>query len=371
MTQPKQISQVLSTLLINPIVLDVLDRSKDCENVANIAKGWWDYDLFGRKPSPAYDDYGVFKGTDLDLACFMYALSGRGAVINIPRYKAATKATIREDQKLASTANRNGEIVGVIGNQSFFKFSVKIIDQNVIGEDKVGDYRSFSMTDYNGSWYPGWDTIQFVPTIKENRFITENELWSGNRIVFKNFVHPNRWTSFFGYHYVVSKLVIDRLAEEVTYLNAQVKKMLVNGLRFPESEGPQAGGSRTYGKTKSMRFDAFESKIFIPEMDLKGEFLKIKSSVQNMIDTYDKSKRLRRIKEALTFMTRATEYAHYINPDRMPAWIKNTQWEGDFVIPGGRTKWDRLKLFQPEVGKHAVSILRRSYQKAAQVAEDY
>ena len=359
------------TLLINPIVLETLDLTKDIENVANITTEWWNYDLFNRKPSPAYDEYGVFKGTDLDLACFMYALAGRGAIINIPRYKAATKATIREDQQLKSKWNRNGEVMSVLGNQDFFKFSIRIIDQNVVGEDKVGDFRTFSLTDYNGDWYPGWDKIEFVPTLKENRFITENKLWSGNRIVFRNFIHPNRWTSFFGYYYVVSKLMIDRLTEEIKYLNSKVKEMQNAGIEFPEGEGPAPFVKREYGDSKSVKFESFQAQIFVPELGLKGEFPDIKHSVENLVETYNKAKRLRKSKEALMFMTRATEYAHYKNPDRMPAWIKNTKWEDDFTIPGGRIKWQRLKLFQPEVGKHAVSILKRTYDKSATVSADY
>ena len=71
------------------------------------------------------------------------------------------------------------------------------------------------------------------------------------------------------------------------------------------------------------------------------------------------------------FMARATEYAHYKAPDRIPAWIRNETWEDDFVEPGKRVKWQRLKLFQPEVGKHAVSILKRVTEKSAQVSPDF
>ena len=61
MTEPKHISQSLKTLLINPMVLDTLDRTKDIEGIAIVAKEFWNYDLYARKPSPAYDDYGVFN----------------------------------------------------------------------------------------------------------------------------------------------------------------------------------------------------------------------------------------------------------------------------------------------------------------------
>jgi hypothetical protein len=372
MTQPKYVAKSLVTLLENPMVKDTLDRTSDILDTARTAQAFWGYDLMSRKPSPAYNEYGVFTGTNLDLACFLYALVGREAVINIPRYKAGTKTTLREDQKLASKENRHGRLVGVLGNQKFFKFNIKIIDENVIGEDKVGDFRTFSLTGHDGNWYDGWDRIEFVPTLNENKFITENKLWTGSTIYFENFIHPNRWTSFFGHHYVISKLIIERLTEETSNLNSQIKLMLSAGITFPsEKEAPKSYDGYTYGETKSMSFESFEAKIFIPELNIKGEYPRIKKSQANLVSTYEKKKELSRIKESLMFMTRATELAHYKAPTNMPAWIQNTKWEDDFVEPGKRIKWQRLKLFQPEVGKHAVSILKRVTQKSTQVSPDF
>ncbi len=365
----KHISKSLSTLLINPMVLDTLDRTKDAEAIAVVAKGFWDYDLMSRKPSPAYDEYGVFTGTDLDLACFLYALAGRGAVIKIPYYKAKSKKTVREDQKRISS-EAQGQIVAVIGNQNFFKFSVQIIDQNVVGEDKVGFFRTYNLTSEDGTWSDQWRHINFMPTMNENKFITENKLWSGNQIVFKNFAHPNRWTSFFGHYYVISKIVMERLAEESKHLNQQIGFMLKEGITYPEGEGPESYDGYTYGKTEPQKFTSFQAKIFIPELDLKGEYPKIDHNQTKLVSCYEKRKRLNNLKNYLTFMTRATELAHHNNPDRMPAWIKETKWESGFREPGKRTDWDRLKLFQPEVGKHSVSILKRTYEKTAYVAVD-
>lgn len=372
MTQAKYVAKSLVTLLDHQMVKDTLDRTSNIIDTARGAEAFWNYDLMSRKPSPAYSEYGVFTGTNLDLACFLYALVGREAVINIPRYKAGTKTTLREDQKLASKENRHGRLIGVLGNQKFFKFNIRIIDENVIGENTVGDYRTFSLTGHDGDWYNGWDRIEFVPTLNENKFITENKLWTGNAIYFENFIHPNRWTSFFGHHYVISKLVIERLAEEVKVLNSQIKEMLVAGIEFPSSDqGPESYSARSYGDSKSMKFESFESKIFIPELGLKGEYPKVKITQPGLVSTYKKKKELSRIKDSLMFMTRATEYAHYKAPERIPAWIRNETWEDDFVEPGKRVKWQRLKLFQPEVGKHSVSILKRVTEKSAQVSPDF
>lgn len=371
MTEPKHIAQSLLTILINPATVEILDLSSDIEPITAQSLGMWSYDLMQRKPGPAYDDFGTFQGTDLDLATFLFALSGRGAVINIPQYKAMRQTRVREGQQLTSKYNRHGEVIAVQSNKDFFSFSITMIDQNVVGEDKVGDFRTFSLTDFDGDWYDGWKTIEFSPTLKENRFITENKLWSGNKIVFKNFIHPNRWTSFFGHHYVIAKILIDRLTAEGSHLGEEVKKMIAAGIKFPEGKGPKAYEYPVKGETKSMSFPKFEARVFIPESQFTGEFPTYDANTINLVGAYNKKKRLAKAKKLLQFNTRAAEYAHFKNPDRLPAWIKNEDWEPGFKIPGGRIVWDRLKLFQLEVGEYAVSILRRTTTKATQVNIDY
>ena len=368
MTAPKYVATTLKTMMENPVVKGILNREFDITILIDEVLGWWNYDLFNRKPSPAYNDYGVFTGTDLDLACFMYALAGRGAVINIPVYKSQTQTKIREDQKLKSKYNRNGELLDVLANKEFFSFSIRVMDQNVIGENKVGDFRTFSLTGKDGSWYDGWQTIQFEPTLKENRFITENKLWASNQIVFKNFIHPNRWTSFFGHHYVISKMVIERLEDRSAFLSREIKRLLAAGIMFPATGDKPESYDYSYGDAVSKEFTAFETLIYIPKSNFMGAYKPIEKSRQDMVMAYTRRKELNRAISKLRFMTRASEYAHFINPDRMPAWMKNVKWEDDFTIPGKRIKWQRLKLFQPKVGEHSVSILKRTYTKKARVA---
>lgn len=370
MTEPKYVGQTLKSLLSNPLVQTILDRSKDIKPAIEEGLSWWNYDLFSRKPSPAYTEYGIFQGTNLDLACFLYALVGRGAVINIPYYKSHTRSKVREDQTLSSKSNRHGELVGINANKDFFSFNINVIDQNVIGEDKVGDFRTFSLTDKYGQWYEGWKTIEFVPTLRENKFLTENKLWSGSRIIFNNFIHPNRWTSFFGHHYIITKMLVERLEEEAKYFNAQIKAMKEAGIEFPEGAGPAKYDGYAYGKSKQEKFPAFEVKIHIPDAETKNDYPTVEYNQENLISIYKLRKEYNKAISALRFMTRATEFAHNQHPERFPSWIKNVDWESDFTIPGKRIKWNRLKLFQTKPGEFSVSILKRNYEKSATVSAD-
>lgn len=371
MTAPKKISMALATLLDDPIVKIILDRSADITPAISEVQSWWGYDLTSRRPSPAYDEYGIFKGTDLDLACFLFSLTGRGAVINIPTYKGHSQKKARKDQVVTSQYNRHGKLINVGANKDFFSFNISIIDENVVGEDTVGDFRTFSLTDRDGSWYDGWREIQFVPTLKENRFITENELWSGNKIFFKNFIHPNRWISVFGKHYIVTKMLIDRLDEEAKALNTDVKRIKATGIDFPEGEGPESK-EFDYGATKSVKRAAHEMRVFIPSANFTGKYSPSPETVEGLVNAYNVRKSyVYTIIPKLRFMTRASEYAHFQNPDRFPAWFKNIAWEDNFKIPPrGRTPYQRLKLFQAAVGEHSVSLLKRTFEKADRVAAD-
>jgi len=372
MTEKKYVAQSLKSLLENPMVVAILNREEDIMAVAKEAVDFWSYDLLNRRPSSAYTEEGLFQGTDLDLACFMYAMADRGAVINIPRYKGMSQKKSRTDQVVTSAYNRHGKIVGVQANKEFWTFSINVIDENVIGADKVGDFRTFSLTDLNGAWYQGWDRIEFVPTLNENRFITENKLWSGHTIVFKNMIHPNRWTSFFGKYYAISKMVIERLTEESAYLNAEIKAIQADGVKFPGESGPKSYEYGTPGKTKSIKVEVFEAILFMPDTKYIGEYPKYSRTQAALVDAYNTRKEYQKIIKKLRFMTRATEYAHSKARDRIPAWISGVKWEPGFKLsPRARNTWERFPLFQDKVGEHSISLLRRWSEKSTQVDIDY
>jgi len=372
MTEAKYVSKTLKQLLDYPVVKDILNYNSNISNSVTEVSDYWGYDLMNRKPSAPYTQYGIFKATDLDLACFLYTLAGRGSVINIPVYKALRQSKMKEGEVVTSKYNRNGKLVNVAGNKDFFIFSISVIDQNVVSADKVGEFRNFALTDFHGDFYKGWKEIQFVPTLNENKFITENSLWTGNKIYFKNFIHPNRWTSFFGYHYVITKLLISRLEAESSHYYTQMKKILESGVTYPQDRGPKSYITEAVGEKKSMKFPSFQVDVYIPDVEFVGSFPVMKNTQEDLLDAYDHRKKLLYgTIPRLRFMTRATEYAHYIAQNRFPAWIKNAEWESGFVIPGKRTKWDRLKLFQTKPGEMAVSLLKRTYDKSTQVDINY
>lgn len=374
MTKPKEVAKSLKEILVNNDMKIILDKSSNIEPIIEKVIDWWSYDLYSRRPGPAYTDDNVFQGTDLDMAAFLYALSDRGAAINIPSYDRMRKSRLKEGQIIISKENRHGEIVGLTANKETFTFSVKIKDMNVMKSNGFGDFRNFSLTDMDGSWYEGWKQIQFIPSEKEDNFLNEFRVKANhNTVMFKNFIHPNRWISFFGQYYFITKALINRLDEESKDLNIQIKRMLENGINYPpiseEAQSKPASIPQENGKRINVK--AFEVEIDVPNNSTK--FPVYSDSQENLILITRKRKDyVYKIIPKLRFATRATEYAYYSNGEgKFPTWLENVKWEADYIQKGKRKKWDRLVLFQPSVGEIGVSIRKRVYDKVEVVSENY
>jgi hypothetical protein len=369
--EKKHVGATLKTILDNPVMKTILDRSQHLDEVIETVKGYWGYDMYTRKPGPALVD-GVFEGTDLDLACFLTALADRGAVINIPKYKSMRPSTIVEGQRISSKDNRHGKILKLVSNKDVFSFGINIMDMNVMTTDSVGDFRTFSLTTPDGNWYDGWERIEFDPSAKENQFLTENKIWTENKVIFKYFVHPNRWISFYGQYYFITKALIARLTEQAADNYKQIKEMLAAGINYPESgvEAKKEWPSSKKEEGKSVKFESMEVEIDTP--DAINEYLQYDHDQKALI-LLTNQRRLwnNTIIPMLNFSARITEYAFYKHGrkadgnEKMPAWLSGgTVWERNFKFPRKRVEWDRLKLVQPGVGAYSVAIRKRLKTKS-------
>lgn len=374
-TMSKQVASTLKAVLGNPIVEAVQDRSSFIEEFIPTVENFWGYDLYTRKPGPAYRD-GVFVGTDLDLACFLYALVDRKAVIQLPTYRSVRPRSIREGEMLSSKTNRHGKIFGLVSNKDTFIFSVKIKDMNVMTTDEVGGFRNFAITNFDGTWYDGWTRIQFMPTAEENDFLDDKNLWTGNTVVFKNFVSPNRWTSFYGQYYFITKCLTARLREEAAYYRATIKKFETQGVKW--TERGETGAKREWGKStkeegKTVKVNAFEVEVDLPERT--NDFYDFKPTTDSLVEMQRRIDLFTKTISKLQFMTRATELSFFNkcpgDYSPLPAWVKNASWEQGYVKKGRRKQWDRLVLFQPAVGETGVSLRKRLWEKTEEVSKTY
>jgi hypothetical protein len=373
----KHIAATLKGAAFGDAMQRILNREAPIDDLIDTLLDHWGYDMYSRKPGPAYYANGEFNATDLDLACFMSALVDRKAVIILPHYESKRAKTIREGERVLSTKNRHGQVQGLTANKEVFSFSVRIIDQNVVQAgtevtpDTVGAFRNFMLVDIDGTWHDGWSRIEFMPSAKENKFLEEKQLWTGNTVVFKNFVHPNRWISFYGQYYLLTKALIDRLEQENKFLNSEVKRLQSKGIKFPVfGEGSKKEWPHTEkGESQSVVVKAFEAEIDLP---FYGDFKSALATQEGLVHADTVARVLKnKVLPQLRFATRATELAFYkagCKDKGFPAWISGTSWESNYVEKGKRTPWERLILTQLFPGQKGIALRYRVYDKTERIA---
>jgi len=360
-------------ILDHPIVQDLMNRTSDILTLIEDVDSYWTYDLFNRKPSPAeYDDNGhLIKATNLDLATFLYALADRKAVINLPVYKSRRPKSTTEGTIVTSSQNRHGQMMGLVSNAEVFSFGIRILDMNVMSTGQVGFPRCFMLTDFDGSWYPGWKKIDFLATANENKFLFENKLLTENVIIFSNFVTPEKWISLYGQYYFITKALIERLKEEQTFLKSERKRIMDAGFTLPnDSLVPDYPSTSKSAGTK-IQVDAFEVQVDLP--DNTSVYNQYPTSVDGLRFICNNISQVRKALEKFRFATRCVELAAskqgYL--DTLPSWLKNVSWEKDYKTgPRSRTYWNRLRFVQPGPFQKSIAIRTRWFNVTQEVADD-
>jgi hypothetical protein len=374
MTQPKRVSKSIKNILEHPIMEIILDRSQNIKSVIPAVLSWWDLDMVKRKPGPAYIN-DKFVGTDLDLSCLLFSLFNRGIEVNLPEYKIIRPRSVKEGQKVTSKFNRNGKIIGLTSNSKTFLFSLRIIDKNVINFNKRGYYRNFAVTNLNGDLYEHCKQIQFAPNESDTDYFNFHQLLSkDNTLDLQYFVHPARWTSIFGSHYLMTKALIKRLQESVIELKKQIKEMRKKGYRYQKKKTgyiPVRFPKAFKEKGKSIKVDSFQVEVDFPQN--KTKFQKIRYSNEYLLTATRVRDYFQYILiPKLQFATRCCELAYFkYGQNRIPSWVKGVKWESGFRILPKRTRWDRAVLFQPKPFELGVSVRKRLYQKSETVNKNY
>jgi len=381
----KHVANTLTSLSTTDAFQRLFDPLDPLDDLVLTLKTHWSYDLYSRRPGPALLENNVLTPTDLDLACFLSALVDRQAVINLPTYQSRRPATNREGEHVISALNRHGHVHGLVSNKEVFSFSVRITDANVMtstpeGKNSLGAFRNFMLVDLDGHWYDGWHSIEFVPSKKENDFLEDKSLWTGNTIYFDNFVHPNRWISFYGQYYLLTKLLVERLRLEAQALSIFVASMKGDGLSLPTSGlGAQVElPATTTGESVPKKVKAFEAEIDLPNnLALPNTFSNpYPHTNDGLTKTYLRFKKLRyETIPSLNFALRATELAFANHSDLLsltpsspsfPSWITGATWDREHKIK--RTVWNRLVLHQEVPFSQGLAIRYRVYDKTERVS---
>lgn len=303
----------------------------------------------GRSPSSALDVDGNFVGTDLDLLSFLVPMAERGAVIEIPKYNSRSQKIVRETERRIG-GSRFGKITGLISNQTFHSFSVRLFDQAVVvrdpltEEERTGDHRNYMLVDYGSEWYPEWNKIVWNPTSAENSFLTEKRLWMGNTVNFKNYVHPNRWQSVFGAPYLLLKMLIARLNDEAGFYREEMNQLEKKGIALPLGEIKPYVPPIYKGETDKETFEVLEMVLDLPSFS--GVYSPVPDTQAGLLQAYRRQKFLTwTLKPMAQFVVRADETAYYrYGENRIASWIGRQQWNHNWKPPRGRVSWNQMTL---------------------------
>lgn len=338
--------------LNNPLARSIMDRSftidKDfTEKIINQSVFSWE----GRNPVPAMDPEGNIQTTDLDLLSFMVPLVARGAVIEIPQYRNRRKVVRKKNERKIGS-NQFGKTTGLISHKDALSFSVRIFDQSIVSTDpeteveSIGAHRNYMLVDCDGYWYDGWNQITWNPSRKENSFLTDKNLWTGNSVVFEHYVHPNRRQSIYGAPYLLLKMLSERLTDEARFYRTEMKRLQEFGIQLPRGEKAAYAETVSEGATETIRTETIEMILDMPEFS--GAYEPVSEDVDGLTKAYRRQKYLTyTLKPLVQFVLRADEAAFYRyghSESFVAHWMKNCQWESGYRPPRGRVDWNRIVL---------------------------
>ena len=362
----KKISHSLKTIHEDVDMINILDNSTSIHDWVYSVDDYWKYDLVSRSPSKAQFNEGILtKPSNLDMATFLYSLVDRGAVITIPEYNSKWGSTVRPGEVILSDKNRSGKILGLTAHSKAFSFGVNINDQNVIQGEKVGSPRTFLLTDYDGNWYKGLSNINFIPSVAENKFLTENKLWDKDTMVFRNFINPEKWVSFYGKYYFITKVALDRLKKQKKFVSEEIKSFHKNGIFL----GSGWSANETIYKTSTHKEHRLPVKVacFVVEADIPAptsEFTPYTRNKEGLKRCYEDKDTISKYINRFKFSTRMVELAvSRMGMHHFPAWLEDVKWE-DYKKKGKKIIWKKLKLSQIRPFEESLGLRYRWFTKS-------
>lgn len=289
--------------------------------------------LFGwthRTPKPAYKD-GKLPRTDFDLLSLLVALAERRALIKLPNYvpiRPKTK-TIGERR----VGDRFGHIVELVPNSGAFSFSVRIVDHGIATSDGRGRERSsaphtYALVGLDGSVRQEV-RIEFKPDHEETAFFQRLGVLprNVNALQHDSAVHFSRRQSLSGAPYLIMKLFLDRIEDEMRHCDTEIVRLKRAGFR----SGGSSARSRIVGPTTSIKVETMIATLEHP--DFVGSYQAYPTDQAGLQAVVARLQALRQFANRLRFVTRADELAYHLYgyEDRYVnhQWLPDLAWEDE------------------------------------------
>lgn len=287
--------------------------------------------------------------SDIDLLSLLVSLANRHAVIQLPDYERRFPQTMNPSDTRVGT--RYGKILRLIAHKKALSFSARILDLGVVtqgdlfGNDTMGAFRTYTMVDANGTWYPGWKSFTWKPSAREDEVITRTDMEKEGMVNLAHWVHPNRRQSIFGAPYLTLKMLLVRLEDELAFYRKEVKRL--EGLGIPKQRTRERGVTHTTDEpTKRIQVKSIIFEVDTPP--LQGLYTAVIPNEHGMRQAETRVRELTyQLIPHTRFVVRANEAAYFhhgMTGNFIPHWMGSATWERNVRLPGRRTRWSKLTL---------------------------
>lgn len=327
----------------HPLVAQIMDRNFELSReFIRLVMRQSQFSWHGRKPKPALIKGSVRK-TNLDLLSVLMELYYRKAEIELAAYDNKLPWQITAGEQHVGGTKRYGPIVGFAAHRELLSFSVTINDRSVFkGEDgKFGADRNYMIADYDGSWHKGWHGLTWKMTKEERAYFTRRRLLTSNGVDFEDYIHQNRRQSIFGAPYLMAKLLMARIEDEIRFYEQELKRLEHFGVVCPSELKEEPRHRIIVGNSASKEVPTFVMEVSGPEF--AGEYAAVSSDTVGYCLAHKLVRFLKYdLRPIVQFLVRADEVAFYrfgLTQGFVAHWAPEASWQR-----AHKSRWTSMEL---------------------------
>jgi hypothetical protein len=317
----------------HPLVTQIMDRSiplteKFCQQVMSLTQ----MSYHGRNPKPSVLKNGQVRKTNLDLLSLLADLHKRSARVEITSYNNQLPWQAYASEQHVGGTKRFGHITGLISHREHLSFSIQMKDESVLKSSgntpTAGAYRTYMLADYAGAWHNGWHGFTWDMSPAEEAYLTRRKLLADGNVGYEDYVHLNRRQSVMGAPYLILKLLWQRIEDELSFFEAELKRLEREGIECPKDLESPTRYKLAEGESQSVEVPTFT--MCLDGLDYTGEYIHV-SNDELGYRLANRTIRFlaQKLRPTVQFMMRADEVAFYrfgLEKDFVSNWIKGPQW---------------------------------------------
>jgi hypothetical protein len=317
----------------NPLVPLIMNRNIPLtREFALMVMRQTQFSYHGRKPKSAHDNKGLVRKTNLDLLSLLVDLYKRSARIELTSYDNQLPWQAYAGQQHVGGTKRFGSITGLISHRELLSFSLQMKDESVLkssgSKPELGAYRNYMIADYQGSWHKGWHGFSWDMNTDEKAYLERRNILVDGNVDYEDYLHLNRRQSVTSAPYLLLKLLWQRIEDEISFFEAEIKRLESLGVERPLDLEPVMRFKIAEGDSASVEVPTFTMRLY--GLSFSGEY--------TTVTTDDLGYRLadrtinflsHKLRPIVQFMMRADEVAFYrfgLKQDFVSSWIKGSAW---------------------------------------------